>query len=141
MPARDWARHAPTRWSPREAVPVRLLSAGGLYAWELEKAGRELRVRVEGQLAFDSTGMIVRAAAAGFGLGFVMEDQAAQQPAGGRLIRVLEDSCPRFAGYHLYYPSRREPSAAFALLVEALGYRASRGAAQQWPPTLQSNAL
>jgi DNA-binding transcriptional LysR family regulator len=84
---------------------------------------------------------IVRAAAAGFGLGFVLEDQVAQQLAGGRVIRELEDSCPRFAGYHLYYPSRREPSAAFALLVEARRYRASRGAAQQWPPTLQSNAL
>jgi DNA-binding transcriptional LysR family regulator len=68
--------------------------------------------------------MIVRAAAAGFGLGFVMEDQVAQQVADGRLIRVLEDWCPSFAGYHLYYPSRREPSAAFALLVEALRYRA-----------------
>jgi DNA-binding transcriptional LysR family regulator len=105
-------------------INLRLLSAGGLYAWELEKDGRELRVRVEGQLAFNSTRMIVRAAAAGFGLGFVMEDQVAQQLADGRLIRVLEDWCPSFAGYHLYYPSRREPSAAFALLVEALRYRA-----------------
>jgi DNA-binding transcriptional LysR family regulator len=105
-------------------INLRLLSAGGLYAWELEKDGRELRVRVEGQLAFNNTRMIVRAAAAGFGLGFVMEDQVAQQLADGRLIRVLEDWCPSFAGYHLYYPSRREPSAAFALLVEALRYRA-----------------
>ncbi|WP_159012067.1 LysR family transcriptional regulator [Bradyrhizobium sp. S69] len=107
-----------------QCINLRLLSAGGLYAWELEKDGRELRVRVEGQLAFNSTRMIVRAAAAGFGLGFVMEDQVAQQLADGRLIRVLEDWCPSFAGYHLYYPSRREPSAAFALLVEALRYRA-----------------
>jgi DNA-binding transcriptional LysR family regulator len=107
-----------------QCINLRLLSAGGLYAWELEKEGRELRVRVEGQLAFNSTRMIVRAAAAGFGLGFVMEDQVAQQLADGRLIRVLEDWCPSFAGYHLYYPSRREPSAAFALLVEALRYRA-----------------
>ena len=105
-------------------INLRLLSAGGLYAWELEKDGHELRVRVEGQLAFNSTRMIVRAAAAGFGLGFVMEDQVAQQLADGRLIRVLEDWCPSFAGSHLYYPSRREPSAAFALLVEALRYRA-----------------
>jgi DNA-binding transcriptional LysR family regulator len=107
-----------------QCINLRLLSAGGLYAWELEKAGRELRVRVEGQLAFNNAPMIVRAAASGFGLGFVMEDQAAQQLADGRLIRVLEDWCPRFPGYHLYYPSRREPSAAFALLVEALRYRA-----------------
>jgi DNA-binding transcriptional LysR family regulator len=107
-----------------QCINLRRLSAGGLYAWELEKAGRELRVRVEGQLAFNNAPMIVRAAASGFGLGFVMEDQAAQQLADGRLIRVLEDWCPRFPGYHLYYPSRREPSAAFALLVEALRYRA-----------------
>ena len=122
----------PTRPIPRtpqdlaghQCINLRLLSAGGLYARELEKAGRELRVRVEGQLAFNNAPMIVRAAASGFGLGFVMEDQAAQQLADGRLIRVLEDWCPRFPGYHLYYPSRREPSAAFALLVEALRYRA-----------------
>jgi DNA-binding transcriptional LysR family regulator len=113
----------PQDLAAHQCINLRLLSAGGLYAWELEKEGRELRVRVEGQLAFNSTQMIVRAAAAGFGLGFVMEDQVAQQVADGRLIRVLEDWCPSFAGYHLYYPSRREPSAAFALLVEALRYR------------------
>jgi DNA-binding transcriptional LysR family regulator len=68
--------------------------------------------------------MIVRAATAGFGLGFVMEDQVRAHLADGRLVRVLEDWCPSFAGYHLYYPSRRQPSAAFAGLVEALRYRA-----------------
>jgi DNA-binding transcriptional LysR family regulator len=113
----------PQDLAAHRCINLRRLSAGGLYAWELEKAGRELRVRVEGQLTFNNAPMIVRAAAAGFGLGFVMEDQAVQQVADGRLIRVLEDWCPRFPGYHLYYPSRREPSAAFALLVEALRYR------------------
>jgi DNA-binding transcriptional LysR family regulator len=68
--------------------------------------------------------MIVRAATAWFGLGFVMEDQVRAHLADGRLVRVLEDWCPSFAGYHLYYPSRRQPSAAFAGLVEALRYRA-----------------
>ncbi len=82
-----------------------------------------MRVRVEGQLAFNTTTMIARAAEAGFGLGFVMEDLVRQQLADGRLVRVLEDWSPPFAGYHLYYPSRRQPSAAFALLVEALRYR------------------
>jgi DNA-binding transcriptional LysR family regulator len=82
-----------------------------------------VNVRVEGQLAFNSTNMIIRAATAGFGLGFVMEDQVSAQIADGSLIRVLDDWCPRFTGYHLYYPSRRQPSAAFALLVEALRYR------------------
>lgn len=84
---------------------------------------RELRVRVDGQLAFNNTGMIVRAALAGFGLGFVMEDSVAEHIASGALVRLLEDWCPSFPAYHLYYTSRREPSAAFATLVEALRYR------------------
>lgn len=104
-------------------INLRMLTSGGLYAWEMEKDGREIRVRVEGQLTFNTVPMIVRAAAAGFGLGFVMEDQAAAHLADGRLVRVLEDWCPAFPGYHLYYPSRRQPSAAFAMLVEALRYR------------------
>ncbi|MCG5238655.1 LysR family transcriptional regulator [Azospirillum doebereinerae] len=107
-----------------QCINLRLLSSGGLYAWELEKDGREVRVRAEGQLAFNNVPMIVRAATAGFGLCCVMEDQIAAHLADGRLVRVLEDWCPPFPGYHLYYPSRRQPSAAFALLVEALRYRA-----------------
>lgn len=109
-------------------INLRLLSSGALYAWELERDGHEVRVRVEGQLAFDNINMIVRAATAGFGLGFVMEDQVAGAIADGRLVRVLEDWCPTFAGYHLYFPSRRQPSAAFAVLVEALRYRPAAGA-------------
>jgi DNA-binding transcriptional LysR family regulator len=105
-------------------INLRMLSAGGFYAWELEKDGREVRVRVEGQLAFNNVRMIVRAATAGFGLAFVIEDQVEAHIADGRLVRVLDDWCPPFPGYHLYYPSRRQPSAAFALLVEALRYRA-----------------
>ncbi len=105
---------------------MRMLSAGGLYAWELEKGDRDVRVRVEGQLTFDNSQMIVRAAVAGFGLCFVMEDQVEAHLVDGRLVRVLEDWCPTFPGYHLYYPSRREPSAAFALLVEALRHSGSR---------------
>jgi DNA-binding transcriptional LysR family regulator len=100
-----------------------MLSGGGLYTWELEKDDRELRVRVEGQLAFNNTNMIVRAALDGFGLGFVMEDHVTEYVARGQLVRVLEDWCPPFAGHHLYYPSRRQPSAAFSVLVEALRYR------------------
>jgi DNA-binding transcriptional LysR family regulator len=107
-----------------QCINLRMLSAGGFYAWELEKGGREVRVRVEGQLAFNNVPMIVRAATAGFGLGFVLEDHVKMHLADGRLVRVLENWCPPFPGYHLYYPSRRQPSAAFALLVEALRYRA-----------------
>jgi DNA-binding transcriptional LysR family regulator len=106
-----------------QCINLRMLSAGGFYAWELEKDGREVRVRVEGQLAFNNIGMIICAATAGLGLGFVMEDQVEAHLAEGRLVRVLKEWCPSFAGYHLYYPSRRQPSAAFTLLVEALRYR------------------
>ena len=96
------------------------LQGSRLTAWELEKDGREVRVRVDGQLIFNNTQMVLRAARAGFGLAFVMEDQAASALADGSLVRVLEDWSPRFPGYHLYYPSRRQPSAAFTLVVEAL---------------------
>ncbi|MEW6121996.1 MAG: LysR family transcriptional regulator [Pseudomonadota bacterium] len=117
------APRSPHDLAAHTCINLRMLSGGGFYAWELEKAGRAVRVRVEGQLAFNTTTMIVRAAEAGFGLGFVMEDQVTRQLAEGRLVRVLEDWSPPFPGYHLYYPSRRQPSAAFALLVEALRYR------------------
>lgn len=106
-----------------QCINLRLRSSGALYPWEMEKDGRELRVRVEGQLAFNEVEMIVRAAISGFGLGFVMEDRVQEDIAAGRLVSVLDDWCPPFAGYHLYYPSRRQPSAAFALLVDALRYR------------------
>ncbi|APT59859.1 LysR family transcriptional regulator [Roseomonas gilardii] len=111
----DLARH--------RCINLRLPTAGGFYAWELEKNGHEIRVRVDGQLAFNNTTMVVRAAEAGFGLAFVMEDRVVRQLAEGRLVRVLEDWCPPFTGYHLYYPSRRQPTPAFAILVEALRYR------------------
>lgn len=114
----------PQDLAEHQCINQRMLSSGALYAWELEKDGREVRVRVEGQLAFNNAAMIVRAATAGFGLGFVMEDQVRAHLADGRLVRVLEDWCPPFPGYHLYYPSRRQPSAAFAVLVEALRHRA-----------------
>jgi DNA-binding transcriptional LysR family regulator len=112
-------------------INLRLRSLGGFYAWELAKDEREVRVRVEGQVAFDNALMVVRAARSGFGLGCVIEDHAAAHVADGQLVRVLEDWCPPFPGYHLYYPSRRQPSAAFSLLVDALRYwshgPASRG--------------
>lgn len=113
----------PNDLADHQCINLRMLSSGGLYAWELEKDGREIRVRVEGQLAFNGIRMIVTAAVAGFGLGFVMEDRVLEHLADGRLVRVLEDWCPPFPGYHLYYPSRRQPSAAFSVLVDALRYR------------------
>ncbi len=113
---------SPQDLAEHNCINLRMLSAGGFYAWELAKDGREVRVRVEGQLALNSVRMIICAAVAGFGLGFVMEDRVTDHLADGRLVRVLEDWCPSFPGYYLYYPSRRQPSAAFALLVDALRY-------------------
>lgn len=113
----------PQDLAEHQCINLRLQSSGSLYAWEFEKDGRELRVRVEGQLAFNNTDMILRAAVAGFGIGFVMEDHAAPLVAGGALVPVLQDWCAPFPGYHLYYPSRRQPSAAFSLLVDTLRYR------------------
>ncbi len=113
----------PQDLAEHQCINLRLPTSGGLYAWELQKGGRELKVRVEGQLAFNNAPMILRAALAGFGLACVLEDHAAAHLANGSLVRVLEGWCPPFAGYHLYYPSRRQPMPAFALLVEALRYK------------------
>ncbi len=104
-------------------INLRLSTHGGLYAWEFEKGAREMKVRVEGQLVFNGTFQMLNAALAGLGLAYVPDDLTQRHLAKGRLKRVLEDWCQPFAGYHLYYPSRRQSSAAFALLVDALRYR------------------
>jgi DNA-binding transcriptional LysR family regulator len=106
-----------------DCINLRLMTYGGLYPWEFEKAGREIKVRVEGQLAFNGSFQMLNAALAGFGLAYVPEDLAQPHLARGRLKRVLEDWCAPYSGYHLYYPSRRQSSAAFSLLVEALRHR------------------
>ena len=104
---------------------MRLPTRGGLFPWEFEKDGRELRVRVEGPLVFNTMALRLNAALAGFGLAYLPEDEVTGPIADGRLIRVLADWGPPFAGYHLYYPSRRQPTPAFAVLVEALRVRTS----------------
>lgn len=104
-------------------INLRLPTRGGLYVWEFEKDGRQLNVRVEGQMIFNDMALIQKAAEAGMGLGFLMTDVAAPAIAEGRLVPVLQDWRPPFPGYHLYYPSRRQPTPAFTLLVEALRYR------------------
>ncbi len=121
--ARNGKPESPHDLAAHTCLNLRMETAGGFYAWEFEKDGRELRVRVEGPLAFNNARMIVRASLDGFGLCSLPEDIVAEHLAEGRLIRVLEDWCAPFSGYHLYYPSRRQPSAAFALLVDALRYR------------------
>jgi DNA-binding transcriptional LysR family regulator len=113
----------PQDLTDHNCINLRLPTYGGLYAWEFEKGGRELKVRVDGQLVFNSTAQMLNAALAGFGLAYVPQDAAQPHIAGGRLKRVLEDWCPPFPGYHLYYPSRRHSSPAFSLLVDALRYR------------------
>jgi len=104
-------------------VNLRLPTHGGLYAWEFAKGGRDMRVRVEGPLVFNASGPMLDAALAGFGLAYLPEDSVRAPLAEGRLERVLADWCPPYAGYHLYYPSRRQPTAAFALLIDALRHR------------------
>jgi DNA-binding transcriptional LysR family regulator len=104
-------------------INLRLPTHGGLYAWEFEKGNRELKVRVDGQLVFNTSAQMLNAALAGFGLAYVPEGLAQPDIAKRRLRRVLADWCPYFPGYHLYYPSRRQSSPAFALLVDALRHR------------------
>ncbi|MGH6676809.1 MAG: LysR family transcriptional regulator [Xanthobacteraceae bacterium] len=104
-------------------IRLRLPTHGGLYAWEFEKGGRELKVRTDGQLILNTTAQMLSAALTGAGLAYVPEGMVEPWLARGRLRRVLEDWCLPYAGYHLWYPSRRQSSAAFALLVDALRYR------------------
>ena len=94
--------------------------SGGVYVWEFERRGREVNVRVEGQAIFNTSPHIVLAALDGLGIAFLPEEEFASHIEEGRLVRVLQDWCPPFAGYHLYYPSRRQHSPAFSLVVDAL---------------------
>jgi len=104
-------------------INLRLPTYGSVYTWEFEKGGREMKVHVEGQLTFNNLVLRIEAALAGCGIAYLPEDQVRGHIGEGRLIRVLTDWCPPYAGYHLYYPSRRHSSAAFAAVVGALRYR------------------
>ena len=112
----------PEDLTSHDCIGLRMQS-GGLLTWEFEKGDREVKVRVEGRLVFNSTLMALEAAVAGYGLAYLLEDRVQACLADGRLVRVLADWCPPFSGYHLYYPSRRQPTPAFTLLVDALRYR------------------
>lgn len=136
-----FAQRAPPRrpqdLTAHSCINLRLPTLGNLYAWEFEKAGRQIKVRVEGALTFNTLALRLSAALAGFGLAFLPEDVVELAIAEGRLIRALADWCPPFTGYHLYYPSRRQPTPAFAVLVDALRHRpnrARRTGAQAAPP-------
>jgi DNA-binding transcriptional LysR family regulator len=104
-------------------ITYRQTTGGGLYAWEFERDGEELVVRMNGPLIINDSLMLEAAALDGLGLAYTFESQVSQYIADGRLIRVLDDWCQPFPGYHLYYPSRRQHTAAFALLVEALRFK------------------
>jgi DNA-binding transcriptional LysR family regulator len=116
----------PQELTAHACINLRLPTNGGLYVWEFEQGGRALRVRVAGQLVFNATPPLLQAALAGFGLAYLPEDTVQGHIAAGRLVRVLADWCPPYAGYHLYYPSRRQQTPAFTLLVEALRYRGDK---------------
>jgi DNA-binding transcriptional LysR family regulator len=114
----------PQELTEHACIGLRLPTHGGLYAWDFRKKGRELKVRVQGRAVFNAVALMQQAALGGLGLAYLPYDQVDADVRDGRLVRVLEDWCPPRPGYHLYYPSRRQPSPAFALVVEALGHRA-----------------
>ena len=113
----------PQDLTQHECIGIRLPTHGGLLPWEFDKDGRSITVRVEGQLIFNTNSLALRAVLDGLGLGYCLDDMAAEAIADGRLIRVLEDWCEPFPGYHIYYPSRRLLSPALRLLIDALRFR------------------
>jgi DNA-binding transcriptional LysR family regulator len=116
---------APQDLVHHNCICLRLTTAGGLYAWEFQRDGRDIRMRVDGQLTFNSTLPMVEAAIAGYGIAYVPEDIVAVHVAAGRLRIVLEEWSPPFTGYYLYYPSRRQNAPAFKVLVDALRHGAA----------------
>ncbi|QPI44327.1 MULTISPECIES: LysR family transcriptional regulator [Pectobacterium] len=120
--ARHPAPATPQDLQHHRCINMRLPTMGGIYAWEFEKNGREIRVRVEGQLTMNSLRQRIDAAQIGLGLAYVPEDAVREDIASGRLIRVLTEWCQPFPGYYLYYPSRKQHTTAFSLFVEALRY-------------------
>ena len=122
-----FARHpvpqTPHELTQHQCINQRMIKSGGIYVWDFDQDGGDLNVRVNGQLTFNTSWHIVEAALAGFGIAFLPEDEFGDHIAEGRLIRVLEPWCLPFPGYYLYYPSRKQPSPAFSLVVHALRMR------------------
>jgi len=114
------APKSPKDLTAHRCINQRMPTSGGLYVWDFERRGRQINVRVDGPLIFNTAPPQVDAALAGLGITLLPEDELTSHIAAGRLVRVLQDWCPKFAGYHLYYPSRRQPSPAFKLVVNAL---------------------
>jgi DNA-binding transcriptional LysR family regulator len=122
-----FAAHPPPKAPPdltaHRCINQRMPTSGGLYVWDFERRGRKVNVRVDGPLIFNTAPPQVDAALAGLGVALLPEDELMPHITAGRLVRVLEDWCPLFAGYHLYYPNRRQPSPAFSLVVESLRFQ------------------
>lgn len=112
----------PTDLPAHNCIGMRLPTYGGVFPWEFSKEGHELNVRIEGQLIYNNISLRLSSVLAGLGLAYLPEDQVLPFMEAGQLIRVLEDWCPAYSGYHLYYPSRKHHSHAFSLFVEALRY-------------------
>lgn len=124
----DYFARYPAPKHPREllnhrCINLRLPTLGGFYAWEFEEDGRELKVRVNGQLGFNTIDQVLDAAEAGFGIAYTTEDEVFKRMRKGRLVRILEEFSPPFPGYHLYYPTRRQHTPAFELIINALRYQ------------------
>lgn len=118
--------HSPQELSTHNCINLRFPTLGGLYSWEFEKGSRAINVRVEGQFVVNNIDLARTAALSGAGIAYLPEDYVKSEIQARRLVRVLNSWCPPFAGYHLYYPSRRQHSAAFSVLIEALRYRSAR---------------
>ena len=119
------APETPADLAGHPCINYRLATAGGLWPWEFVREGRTMQVRVEGPLVFNDSGLMLAAALGGGGLAYLFEDEVAGHLAAGRLVRVLERWCPRFPGYCIYYPSRRQVTPALGALVAALRARAA----------------
>ncbi|MDQ3060766.1 MAG: LysR family transcriptional regulator [Pseudomonadota bacterium] len=116
----------PADLTAHQCINQRMPTSGGLYVWDFERRGKQVNVRVDGPLIFNTAPPQVDAALAGLGISLLPEDEVMPHIQAGRLVRVLQDWCPKFAGYHLYYPSKRQPSPAFSLVVNALRLSGSR---------------
>ncbi|TCU54609.1 DNA-binding transcriptional LysR family regulator [Novosphingobium sp. PhB57] len=121
--AREGTPLTPYDLANHNCISLRMSSSGGLYAWEFERGGKELRVKAEGQLVFNDAQLIITAALSGHGIAFMIEDHVLNHFSDGSLVRVLDEWCEPFDGYYLYYTSRRQPSPAFQIVLEALRYR------------------
>ena len=115
---------SPSDLIKHSCINQRMQTSGGLYVWDFQRRKRPMNVRVSGQLIVNTSQNIVDAAVAGLGIAWLPEQEFAPQIEQGNLVRVLEDWCPPFPGYYLYYPSRRQPSPAFSLVLKALRYEA-----------------